>query len=68
MNTTLKIDGMSCGHCVRGVTEALQSVKGVTVTKVDLATGSAIVEHAPETSASELVAAVVEEGYAAREA
>ena len=30
----LKIDGMSCGHCVKAVTMALQDLPGVDVTDV----------------------------------
>ena len=64
METVLKIEGMSCGHCVRAVTEALTSVAGVESANVDLKSGVAKVQHAPETKPSELAAAVVEEGYA----
>ena len=60
---TLKITGMTCGHCVRAVTEALQSVAGVTKAEVDLARGEARVEGPAELQA--LVAAVREEGYGA---
>ena len=34
METTLTIDGMSCGHCVRAVETALGAVPGVTVEAV----------------------------------
>ena len=60
----LKVDGMSCDHCVRAVKSALAGVKGVdTVVEVSLERGEAIVEGNPEVSA--LVAAVTEEGYSA---
>ena len=36
MDTTLKIKGMMCQHCVKHVTEALSKVDGVTAVKVDL--------------------------------
>lgn len=44
----LKIDGMSCGHCVASVTSALKSVDGVTVENV--AVGSASLEYNPATT------------------
>jgi copper chaperone len=61
----VKIDGMTCDHCVRRVTQALAKVPGVTkVTGVDLARGEASVEGAPDGAA--LVAAVKRAGYEAR--
>ncbi len=60
----LDIQGMTCGHCVRSVTEALQSVKGVTKVTVNLQPGSASVEG--ELNPEELLAAVKEEGYQAQ--
>ena len=36
---TLKIDGMTCGHCVASVTEELREVDGVTDVDVILAAG-----------------------------
>jgi copper chaperone len=38
----LKIDGMSCSHCVKAVTMALQELPGVDVT--DVAVGQATIE------------------------
>ena len=62
--TKLKIDGMSCDHCVRAVSEALRGVPGVeTIVEVSLDRGEAILEGSAETAA--LIAAVEEEGYRA---
>lgn len=67
--TTLKIEGMSCGHCVRAVSEALQEVDGVTVAEVDLEGGRATVAYdETRTGLDSLVAAVTEAGYAAQAA
>lgn len=38
------IDGMSCGHCVKHATEALEELKGVSEVKVDLESKTAIIE------------------------
>lgn len=66
---TLRVTGMSCGHCVRAVTEALQGVDGVISARVDLGRGTAVVEYdGSKTSPAELVSAVAEEGYGAEEA
>lgn len=43
---TLKIDGMSCGHCVARVEKALSKLDGVSVRKVVL--GSAEIDYDPE--------------------
>ena len=42
-NITLMIDGMMCEHCVRHVTQALQSVEGVTDINVSLEENKATV-------------------------
>lgn len=41
----LKIDGMTCGHCVRKVEKSLKSLPGVEVAKVDLKKGTAKVKY-----------------------
>jgi len=62
--TKLKIDGMSCAHCVRAVSNALQQVPGVeTVVEVSLDRGEAVVVGSAETAS--LIEAVEEEGYRA---
>jgi copper chaperone len=62
---TLEIKGMTCGHCVRAVTEALQGVPGVgKVLEVDLQSGKALIEGTADPAA--LVKAVEEEGYKAK--
>ncbi len=61
----LKIEGMSCNHCVMAVTKALEKVPGVEkVVEVSLERGEALVEGNPEPD--RLVAAVEEEGYRAQ--
>jgi copper ion binding protein len=61
---TLEIDGMSCGHCVQAVTEALQRVDGVQVEHV--AIGTATVRYDPaKASVDQITDAVNDEGYSA---
>lgn len=63
----LKVDGMTCEHCVGAVTRALAGVAGVDkVVEVSLERGEAVVEGRPEPAA--LVAAVEAEGYRAEAA
>ncbi|BDU74179.1 CopZ family metallochaperone [Mesoterricola silvestris] len=60
----LKIEGMTCGHCVMSVKQALAAVPGVQgAVDVDLASGRARVDGAPDPAA--LIAAVEEEGFSA---
>jgi copper chaperone len=60
----LQVEGMSCTHCIKAVTEALSSVPGATkVHEVNLEQGRATVEGSPDPEA--LVAAVKEAGYQA---
>jgi copper chaperone len=66
--TELKIEGMSCGHCVRAVKQALESVPGVQTAEVTLTPGGARVSHDGTATVAAMVAAVDEEGYAAEEA
>lgn len=59
---TLKINGMSCGHCVKSVDGALKGLPGVT--KAEVAIGSAVVEYEPgQVDVAKLKEAVEEEGY-----
>ena len=59
---TLKIDGMSCGHCVSAVTRALRGVDGVKVENVGI--GEATVAYEPGTTNEAVIAeAIADEGY-----
>jgi copper chaperone len=60
--TTLKIDGMSCGHCVKAVKTALEALDGVTVESVSV--GAATVAYDPAVATPEKLAeAVNDAGY-----
>jgi len=64
---TLLIDGMTCQHCVRAVTNALKGVRGVKSVNVSLAEKKAVVEvDDAEYSEQDARQAVREEGYTAR--
>jgi copper chaperone len=60
----LKVEGMTCKHCVMAVTNALKSVPGVKrVAEVSWERGEARIEGEPDRAA--LVKAVEDEGYRA---
>ncbi len=63
--TTLKIEGMTCNHCVKAVTEALAEVPGVDkVIDVSLEQKQAVVSGQADPAA--LIGAVAEAGYEAQ--
>ena len=60
---TMRIEGMSCGHCVRAVDGALKAIDGVGVEQVQI--GQATVSYDPRTTSPEqITGAVAAEGYA----
>jgi len=63
MKTVLKIEGMSCAHCVQHVKEALEAIEGVKSAKVSLKEKSATLEHGEIINMAVLKAAVEEAGY-----
>jgi copper ion binding protein len=65
MKTTIKIEGMSCDHCVAHVTEALKEISGVSSVTVSLKEKNAVVEHADGVGIESLKTAVTEAGYEA---
>lgn len=66
MKTTLKIEGMSCNHCVSSVRSALLAVPGVSGADVSLSEGLAIVEHTDAANPTQMVEAIEDEGYQAK--
>ena len=61
MNQSFQVQGMTCGHCVRAVTEAVKSVDPQAEVKVDLATGKVDVQSQQDRTA--LAKAFQDEGY-----
>jgi copper chaperone CopZ len=57
------ITGMTCGNCVRHVTEAVSAVEGVTSVSVDLETGTATVTSDGPVDDAAVAAAVDDAGY-----
>jgi copper ion binding protein len=63
MTKKILIEGMSCGHCVKHVTEALKEVCGVKSVDVDLAGKKAVVELDHEVHDEKIKAAIDDAGY-----
>jgi len=60
---TYTVVGMTCGHCVRAVTEEVTGIPGVTDVQVDLASGAVTVTSDGPVDPSAVKAAVDEAGY-----
>jgi copper chaperone len=61
---TIKVDGMSCEHCVKAVTEAAGKLPGVGNVKVSLEAGTAEVSYDPaKVSLDAIKAAIEDQGY-----
>jgi copper chaperone len=63
--TTLEVTGMTCGHCVMTITEAISDVPGVTGVQVDLATGKTVVTGDAVDEAA-IREAIAQAGYGTR--
>ena len=62
MQQILNVQGMTCGHCERAVTESVKSVDPSAVVQIDRASGKVEVES--DSARDVLAAAIAEEGYA----
>jgi copper chaperone len=58
------VQGMSCGHCVKAITEALQAKDPAASVRVDLAAKEVGVESA--LSVDQVIAVITDEGYEAK--
>ena len=61
--TTLKVDDMSCGHCVATVQNALEQVDGVESVQVTLDDKTARISHRGEIDTFALLNAVRAAGF-----
>jgi copper ion binding protein len=62
--TKINVDGMSCQHCVKAVTDAVSAVPGVKKVKVSLKAKTADVAYDADTTTLEtIVSAITGAGY-----
>ena len=61
MQQVFEVQGMTCGHCERAVTNAIQSVDANAQVKIDRTAKRVEVETAADRAA--VAAAIAEEGY-----
>ena len=63
---TYTVDGMTCDHCVKAVSDEIGKLEGVTGVDVELATGSVTVASDGGVADDDVRAAVDEAGYEVR--
>jgi len=63
MTKTIRIKGMSCGHCVTAVTRALKSIEGLENITVSLEKGEASFDEVRPVSRETLRQRIEEAGY-----
>ena len=61
MQQVFEVQGMTCGHCERAVTNAIQGVDAQAQSKIDRAANRVVVDSIASRDA--LQAAIAEEGY-----
>jgi len=62
--TIIKVEGMSCEHCVKAVTNAVNSVTGIGSVSVDLDAKTVTVEYdAAKTSLESIKMEIEDQGY-----
>jgi copper chaperone len=61
MVTTVKINGMTCAHCVRAVFTSLSGVPGID--RADVSIGKAVIEHDGSVSPEAIREAISIAGY-----
>ncbi|PSK88773.1 copper ion binding protein [Murinocardiopsis flavida] len=67
MATVYAVEGMTCEHCVKAVTEEVGGVPGVIGVDVELATGAVTVHSDAPVDDAKVKEAVEEAGYELRE-
>lgn len=63
MKEVLKVDGMSCGHCVNSIESSVGALNGVSSVKVDLANNEVTVEYDNAETLKEIKETIEEQGY-----
>ena len=63
MNSTLKVKGMSCQHCVMSVTKALNQLGGIQNIQVDLTKGEVRFDNTKAVLMDQIKKAIEKAGY-----
>ncbi|MBY0221433.1 copper chaperone CopZ [Sporosarcina aquimarina] len=63
MKEVLKVEGMSCGHCVNSIESSVGELNGVSSVKVDLANKEVTVEYDNEVNLNQIKETIEDQGY-----
>lgn len=63
MKKKIIVEGMSCGHCVNHVKEALVELEGVKAVDVDLDSKTAVIDAEGEVKDGDIKFAIEDAGY-----
>ncbi|MBF0280233.1 MAG: heavy-metal-associated domain-containing protein [SAR324 cluster bacterium] len=63
MKKEINIDGMTCQHCVKHVTTALNDIESVTSAVVSLEEKNAVIESSEDLDEKVIAAAIDDAGY-----
>jgi len=59
----IKVDGMSCEHCVKAIKKAVSALSGVSDVAVDLKAKTVTVEHGPALQLEQIKTEIKDQGY-----
>jgi len=63
MKKKISIEGMSCGHCVKHVNDALKEINGVTNVNVSLNEKNALIDTTNDVKDEDIKFAIEDAGY-----
>ncbi|WP_172372807.1 copper chaperone CopZ [Sporosarcina jiandibaonis] len=63
MKEVLKVEGMSCNHCVNSIETSVGELTGVSAVKVDLGNKEVSVEYSDEATLAKVKETIEDQGY-----
>jgi copper chaperone len=62
--TAIKVDGMSCEHCIASITKGVEALPGIASVEVSLADKSVVVEYdSGKTTLNKIKGEIEKQGY-----
>ena len=58
-----RVPDISCQHCINAITKEVTALSGVQQVQINLNDKTVTVEHAPQVTTAQIVAAINEAGY-----
>lgn len=63
MQTTLTVQGMTCGGCAKSVERAINELTGISSVAVDWQAGQVVVSHDDTVSQADIIGAIEDAGF-----